>query len=100
MSTHDTRYGNHPPYCGCDTCQQMRSYSTTGIGIIGVMNDHARTCADKDCPVCEANKPRKDMEKARAAIAATPTRDPYGGWQCPVCSTVWAPFVRKCEGCK
>lgn len=28
------------------------------------------------------------------------TVSPLKGWQCPVCSAVWAPFHRGCDNCK
>jgi hypothetical protein len=79
MSTHDTnRYGN---------------------------------CVTIDCPVCFASKPApttryvSELTKAAAAAAAEPVpvvraNEKHLGWKCPVCDAVWAPFVRKCEGCK
>ena len=104
-------------------CPACRNPAPTGVGLIGIMNNHRANCTRQDCPVCEANKPRPlgpsemigpgivpraDVERALERLGgkleprAEPLKStlPERGWQCPVCNAVWAPFVRRCEGCK
>ena len=39
---------------------------------------------------------RKDSTYACDVVSGTST--PVG-WQCPVCGSIWAPFVEKCSNC-
>lgn len=78
----------HTSAVTCENCKTDRNK------MIGGLCRHSKP--NGGCDVC-----RQEWQDALQTFQPKPVAvSPLKGWQCPVCSAVWAPFHRGCDNCK